>query len=170
MKIAITGHRPNKLGGYAECSLHESIRGHMNSLLHDLHKEHAKIELLSGGALGIDQWWLKAGISMSIPVHAILPFEGFDNKWPQESRDELKNLLDKCASVRYCTDYSPPDYSSIVGAMYKRNLALVNECDLMIAYWDGSNGGTANAVAAANRAKRSILIFDPNKCVMTSVK
>jgi hypothetical protein len=53
MKIMITGHRPNKLGGYNNSPIQERIRAWIRTQLTDrLSNEPV---LISGMALGVDQ-------------------------------------------------------------------------------------------------------------------
>mgnify|MGYP000852490524 CR=1 FL=1 len=42
-----------------------------------------------------------------------------------------------------------------------RNRAMVDDCDLLIAIWDGSPGGTANCVEYAERVLRPTLFLKP---------
>lgn len=170
MKIAVTGHRPDKLGGYATCDKHVAIQRHMSELVTNLHASHSDLELLSGGAQGIDKWWIETGLSLNIPVHAILPFKGHDKKWPRASREELRLLLDRCQSVRYHFDPPPSDYSGVVEAMHGRNAELVKECDVLIAYWNGSHGGTAQTVSTASLQKKTTYIFNPDEIMTESHK
>ena len=40
--------------------------------------------------------------------------------------------------------------------MQLRNEAMVNDCDLLLALWNGTSGGTANCIRYANSVKREI--------------
>lgn len=41
-----------------------------------------------------------------------------------------------------------------------RNREIARECNLMIAFWDGLSGGTANAIAWATFYNKKVLVFD----------
>lgn len=152
MRIAVSGHRPNKLGGFAAKENHRMIRRHMRDLL----QKHDNPTLISGGALGIDQMWMQVGLYLGLEVIAVIPFKGFEERWPSSSRQEFENLLAQCKEVRYI------DNKFSMAAYQKRNEWMVDNSDLLIAYWNGSNGGTANCVQYARKQNRNILIFNPD--------
>lgn len=165
LHISATGHRPPKLGGYAPCEKHRAIRRHMRDLLIKLKAEHGEVTIYSGGANGIDQFWMEVGHHLELPVVAILPFPGFDKLWPETGRKHLASLLAKCKEIRYTHAESITDKPQAVKAMMDRDLDLVNACELLIAYWNGTKGGTAHTVGFAKTAKRDILIFNPDVIV-----
>jgi uncharacterized phage-like protein YoqJ len=98
---------------------------------------------------------MEVGQYLGIPVIGILPFEGFDAKWPLPSKSKLKNLLDKCIDVVYACE---PGYEA--WKLQKRNEVLVDHCDSLVAYWTGVPGGTANCIDYAVSKKRQVDIFD----------
>lgn len=161
MKIAITGHRPEKLGGYRPCMKHKILKGHMEWNLKNFQQAPINdIILISGCALGIDQWWMETGIKLNLPVIAAVPFKGFDSKWPISSQKYLQELLDKCQEVKYICE---PGYAAY--KLQKRNEWMVDNCDLLIAYWDGSSGGTKNCWDYAVKQKKDLIRVDPNELV-----
>ena len=113
--------------------------------------------VISGGALGIDQLWMEAAISLKLPVCAALPFKGYDGKWPAFSRQEYKKLLDKCYLVKYICE---PGYEA--RKMQIRNEWMVDNCDHLYAYWNSSPGGTANCVRYAEHVAKPTTIFNIN--------
>jgi len=164
--FSATGHRPPKLGGYAPCEKHRAIRRHMRDTLLRLKAEHGDVTIYSGGANGIDQFWMEVGHHLEIPVVAILPFPSFDKLWPVSGRKHLRNLLDKCVEVRYThSDAEITDKSSAIQAMLDRDIDLVNACDELVAYWNGTKGGTAHTVGFAQKAGKPINIFNPETII-----
>lgn len=138
VKVAVTGHRPDKLGGYNAIDNFKAIRRHMRDLLEQA--PDGELILLSGGALGIDQFWIEVGLYLQLPVIAVLPFRGYNNKWPLSSQQEYDKLLEKCEDVIYTsTEYTPDAYQ-------KRNEFLVDNSDVLVAYCDGSDSGTQNCI------------------------
>jgi len=152
VKIAVTGHRPHKLGGYNATENFKAIRRHMRDFLEQA--PDGELVLISGGALGIDQFWMEVGLHLDLPVIAILPFEGFDAKWPDFSRKNYKKLLDKCEEVMYACEsgYEP-------WKLQKRNEVMVDNCDVLTAYWDGSDSGTSNCIDYASTQNKIINTF-----------
>jgi uncharacterized phage-like protein YoqJ len=156
MRIAVTGHRPDKLGGYRADLNFRKVRRHMRQFLWDAPE--GELTLLSGGALGIDQFWIQVGLYLDLPVVAALPFEGYDAKWPAASRQEYEKLLDRCQEVRYVCE---PGYSPT--KLQTRNEWLVDNCDTLVAYWTGQPGGTSNCIDYAGSQGRRTVIFDLNE-------
>lgn len=176
MKIAFTGHRPNKLGNDYDLKslliarIKHKIIDHLNEL-------HDTLPIfITGMALGIDTLAAKIAIESKIPFIAAIPFIGQDSKWLNKSQEEYCNLLSQAQSIylvdagEYLTyqqyllkrseyqglgkihlQYSP-------AKMQKRNEWMVDQCDILIAVWDGTSGGTANCVKYAEEKKQIIRI------------
>ena len=153
VRIAVTGHRPDKLGGYKATEKHKAIRRHMKDLLEKV--PDGELVLISGGALGIDQFWMEVGLHLELPVMAILPFEGYNDRWPKSSKDKYEVLLDKCVEVMYACE---PGYAA--HKMQTRNEWMVDNCDILMAYWDGSESGTSNCIDYAVKRKKIVNIFN----------
>ena len=153
-KIAVTGHRPNKLGGYNNCPWHRAIRRHMRDFLEQA--PDGELEIITGCALGIDQMWMEVGLYLDLPVTAAVPFEGFDAKWPVVSQRKLAQLLEKCDKIiNVCEPGYHPE------KLQRRNEWMVDQCDTLVAYWNGSEGGTQNCVDYAGRQGKLIVTFNP---------
>jgi uncharacterized phage-like protein YoqJ len=153
VRMAVTGHRPDKLGGYNAEENFKKIRRHMRDLLEQA--PDGELILISGGALGIDQFWIEVGLYLQLPVIAALPFKGYDSKWPLASQEKYKKLLDGCHEVLYVCDegYHP-------SKLQKRNEWMVDNCDILTAYWNGTPGGTANCLNYAFSRNKTTNIFD----------
>ena len=155
--IAVTGHRPDKLGGYSNTDAHRAIRRHMRDFLGQA--PDGELVLLSGGALGIDQFWIEVGLYLDLPIQVVMPFKGYDSRWPAFSQKIYKELLDKCWKIEYLFNEYKPD------AYQLRNQYLVDNSDVLVAYWNGSSGGTANCIDYARKRKKIINIFDVNEII-----
>lgn len=141
--ISGTGHRPDKLGGYGDDVFLPLVR------LADEHLVCAMPDVvISGMALGWDQALAMAAITRGIPCDAYLPCHGQESRWPAESRDRYRWILERCRSIRYIHDgpYIGPE------VMLQRNIAMVNDTtDHVVALWNGSRGGTSHCVAYARK-------------------
>jgi uncharacterized phage-like protein YoqJ len=155
MKIAITGHRPNKLNneynldGPCTCFLHKEI----NKILDRENPTH----LITGMALGVDTLFALIGIERKIPILAYIPCRGQERMWPQRSKDKYQEILGNPLVRQILVD--PGDYAP--WKMQKRNKAMVNDCDKLIACWNGTNGGTANCVNYAKEVGKTIFRIHP---------
>lgn len=153
MIVAFTGHRPSKLGGYILPNpTYIKICKSIDATLRELNPD----QVISGMALGIDQWAANIAIKLNIPFIAAIPFEGQERKWPVASQKTFNALLKKAAGQ---TIVCPGSYSP--DKMQIRNQWMVDRCDILIAIWDGSKGGTGNCVQYAEAVKKEIIRIDP---------
>ena len=159
MIICGTGHRPDKLGGYGQ-----GVRGKLISVavkaLYDLTagtwKKGTIPTVISGGALGWDQAIADAALQKSYNLHFYLPFEDFDRKWPDESRKHLKYQMVRAEEYGGLVKYiSEPGYE--VWKMQRRNEAMVDAADVVLALWNGTPGGTANCIRYAEKVGKKIV-------------
>lgn len=153
MIVAFTGHRPDKLGGYklpnpTYIKVCQQIEAKLIELKPD--------KIISGMALGVDQWAAFIAHKLKIPFIAAVPFDKQEIKWPESSQQtyhKLIKLSDETVIV------SPGTYS--VAKMQIRNEWMTNHCDKLIAVWDGSKGGTGNCVEYAQSIKKEIIYINP---------
>lgn len=147
MIIAVTGHRPDKLGGYTEVAQDRVYR-----LARDTLKLLHPDEVITGMAIGWDQAIAQACIDLHIPYHAYVPFDGQEDTWPQMSRVKYWELRHKAATVKVLC---APGFAR--WKMTARNKAMVNAADSVLALWSGDfNSGTANCVFYAQRQKKRV--------------
>lgn len=144
MIVAFTGHRPDKLGGYGDTPLRRAVTAALRTRLLEFRPTLA----ISGMALGVDTWAAQLCVELGIPFAAYIPFNGQESKWPKSSQIEYLALLHQARCVRVIAGR----YST--AAFQRRNEAMVDDCDALIAVWDGSSGGTANCYNYAARMKQ----------------
>jgi uncharacterized phage-like protein YoqJ len=156
MIMAATGHRPNKLGGYDPTNpVRTAVRHEMLRVL----RENNATKAISGMALGVDQdFFAVAHTVHRIPVIAAVPFLGQEKMWPPQSREVYKQLLTMAHSVVYVCSAGYQSWK-----MQKRNEWMVDNCDILLAVWDGSNGGTGNCVKYAESVGRKIIRINPKE-------
>lgn len=157
MKIAITGHRPNKLGN--DYNLTSPLLKKIESKLQSIIDDKKPTLLITGMALGIDTLWAKLAIKNNIPFIAAIPCEGHESRWPDSSKKIYYEIL----TNPLCTIHYVSEEAYTNCCMQKRNEYMVDECDLLIAVWDGTAGGTYNCVKYAKEQKREIIRIKPNE-------
>jgi uncharacterized phage-like protein YoqJ len=155
MIIAITGHRPDKLGN--EWDGNGTISQKISDKLQELIEEHKPTLMISGMALGVDTIWAKLAIKNGIPLTAAVPFQGQESKWPNRAQVEYLKLIYYAQVEVICQGF----YAA--WKMQKRNEWMVDRCDLLIAVWDGSKGGTGNCVEYARKVNKKIIVIDPRE-------
>lgn len=164
MRVSFTGHRANKLGGYSwntekNIEIINLIRSSIITLLQNL-KDDEKLEVITGGALGIDQMAFEVANELkekgfNIETTLCVPFRKQYIKWNKEDIRRYKHhigLADKIVYVDELKEYNPSrecigDYK--IWKFQKRNEYMVDHSDLVMAYWDGSEGGTKNCIKYA---------------------
>ncbi|MBI2061032.1 MAG: DUF1273 family protein [Nitrospirae bacterium] len=158
--LAVTGHRPDKIGGYDETHpTRRAVRTGIRKVLEGISPTVA----LSGMALGVDQDFAEECISLGIPFVAVVPFRGQENVWRGYARERWRNLLRQAVAV---VNVSPPPYAG--WKLQRRNEWMVDRCDALLAVYDGSPGGTRNCVEYAEKRRFSaerLHILRPGDCV-----
>src|SRR3990167_4832033 len=92
-RVMVTGHRPDRLGGYELTSpAQDIVRSWLRCRLLDYRTEHGPIVAISGGALGTDQWFAEEAHMLGIPFELYEPFAGFGARWPAPSRKLYERL------------------------------------------------------------------------------
>jgi uncharacterized phage-like protein YoqJ len=140
--IAVTGHRPKKLGGYDL-----NARRALGCFAIEQLYWNAPDRVITGMALGWDQAIAGACIVLGIPFVAAIPMPGHSRPWPREARDRYEFLLSRAQEVAMVSDV----LTNVNRAMQKRNEWMVDRADRLLALWDGTFGGTCNCVYYAQR-------------------
>lgn len=154
--IALTGHRPKAF---------KAVRGNVYDLsdptyqklykeLHDYAveklDEHGSITCISGMALGADTVWAMVATNLKqeygndrVHFEAHSPLATHAEKWTKESQNQYQYLLNHSDKVVYYgATYSPK-------LMMDRNIGMIDNCDELIAVYNGISGqhsGTQHAV------------------------
>lgn len=110
-------------------------------------------QIITGVALGFDQIVAECSIEKNIPFIAAVPFNGQENYWPKNQQEHYYGLLQAASEVIIVSPGSFELYKFQV-----RNEWVVDRCDLLIAYWNGSlKGGTANCLRYAKKIGRKVM-------------
>lgn len=161
MILSVTGHRPDKLGGYEWSTLSRAVVRRLGFELNRLNPDSA----YTGMALGVDQWFAWLCVQRGIPFIAAIPFEGQEERWPKpETRERYRHLLSLAAEVQIVTRLTPEERKSkprVSKAMRARNEWMVDHSDHLLAVWDGSYGGTGNCVQYAYRVGCPMTVINP---------
>lgn len=148
--IAFTGHRPSKLGSYDP--MHPSrvmLRKAMWEKIKSISS--GEMNFITGGALGVDQDAARIAYANQIPFTVASPCLNQECKWPLESQINYRKMLSLANKVVYVTQQ---EYTST--CMQERNKWMVDNCDLLVAVWDGTKGGTYNCIRYAESVKKPI--------------
>ncbi len=145
--VSGTGHRPDKLGGYSA-----EARQKLESFAEKIVIQLKPKKLYSGFAQGWDLALAEAAVRCGVPLIAAIPFGGQEYLWPAEAQERYRTLLRKAATVRLVCEGGYAAWK-----MQRRNEYLVTSSNLVVALWDGSDGGTANCLRYAEKSGRKML-------------
>lgn len=146
MILTATGHRPDKLGGYSPAVTRE-LQRLAEELLYRMDPD----TVITGMALGWDQAVGWAARARRIPFWAYVPFDGQDLAWPRQSREKYAELLSYAEKIVVCCPGGFEAYK-----FQLRNQRMIDDCDEVLALWNGTSGGTANCVKYAQKKERPI--------------
>jgi len=147
MIYAATGHRPDKLGGYSDAAHTKLLTLAINFFINN--KCDAAI---SGMALGWDTAWAEAALLNNVPLIAAIPFAGQEKMWPAWSQTKYNNILSKAKETVIVCKGGYASYK-----MQVRNEYMVDNCDTVVALWNGSPGGTGNCVRYTQQKNKPII-------------
>lgn len=135
MIISVTGHRPEKIK-ISETELY-------NLLSHNISE--AKPEaVIVGMAAGVDLIAGKVALDLNIDVVAAVPWMGHS---PRIKDEELyQKIKDLAANVIYISDSIEYPGAYIY---QMRNKFMVDNSTHLLAYYDGTGGGTGNCIKYA---------------------
>lgn len=147
--VAGTGHRPDKVGGYTS-----EVAFKLYNTAFDWVEAHKETigHIISGGALGWDQALAGVAREQEIPYTMALPFPGFEDRWPMASKHYLHGLMATADKVVYVKDAPYAGWK-----MQARNEYMVDNSDLILALWNGTEGGTANCIHYAEKKRKLIV-------------
>lgn len=149
MIIAVTGHRPDKLGGYPNPAK-AMLETFACCAIDPLRLQHQPFSVFTGMAQGWDQAIAKACIVLRVPFMAVIPCAGQDVKWPSAARAEYRAILSCAVSVMEISKI----YTS--RCMQQRNEWMVDHADAIVALFNGSPGGTANCIDYAAKVGKPV--------------
>lgn len=156
MIIAATGHRPDKL--LKDYNMTGPLSNWISQKFDEVFEEYSPELCISGMALGVDMIFAVSALYRSIPVTAAIPFKGQESMWPDKSKELYNKILShRLVEKVYVCD---PGYSAY--KMSKRNEYMVDACDVLVAVWDGTSGGTGNCVKYARKVGKEIIHINPN--------
>lgn len=159
-RVSFTGYRPEKLPFRREDDPRcVELKSRLSAQIEKLIKDGAD-EFFSGMARGVDMWAAEAVLALksaypNIKLTAVIPCPEQADKWDAADRERYRDILARCDKKLITS----PHYTS--GCMQKRNRALVDMCDILIAVFDGKPGGTANTVNYAKSGGRSTVVIEP---------
>jgi uncharacterized phage-like protein YoqJ len=156
LRVAVTGHRPGELFGDTDRPAWSWVRDELRLLLRSF-RGGRWCEAISGLGPGVDQVFAEVALGMGCPLAAYIPFEGYEKVWPEQTQARYRTLLARAArrSVQPARCQAP---------IVARNAAMVRDCDVLVAVWDGApGGGVDECVQGALRVGRPVVWVEPRR-------
>lgn len=145
--LAVTGHRPPKLGGFGPAT-----KARLTGFAYHCLQAYDPDLVYTGMALGWDQAVAVACHQLDIPFVACVPFAGQEAMWQMADQKEYRRLLTKAEKIHIV---SKGGYHS--KKMMDRNRWMVDNTEELLALWDGEpNGGTWQCVQYAERQNKPV--------------
>ena len=187
-RIVITGHRPQRLGGWYKNYLHERVRNYMTDWFQRVLVKEPHVTLITGMATGTDQWAAQIALDLCIPFQAYIPGPDHGAGWSEWNFNAYKELLSWAQQSQVVSDYiqkvsdvddpniewttcritgkkQPVHPRSYGDMMQRRNIAMAADADVCLAVWDGSrSGGTYNMLAHIKEHHRGmpVIAYNPH--------
>ena len=144
IKLGVTGHRPERMKKLAEVS-------QITDWLDLQFQDHGDFVLISGMAQGVDLVAAFEAFAFGGRLWCYYPFK----RKPHDAEEYLETKADK---IRYeCEEYQK-------GCHIKRDRRIVDDCDILLAVWDGIEaGGTWQTIKYAREIGKPIIYFEGKK-------
>lgn len=152
-RCCFTGHRPEKIAApeeevkaWLELQIDQAIADGFTTFI-------------SGCAMGTDIWGAqivlrKKAENPVLHLIAATPWPGFAARWKAEWKDQYNALLhDADLVVNVCNHYHN-------GVFQQRNEWMVDHSNRVIAYYNGTAGGTRNTIEYAKKKGIQAIIFE----------
>lgn len=155
MNCCFTGHRTHKLNGSLPV-----IQSKLKDVIRELVCT-GVTEFYTGMAQGIDLMAASVVIGLKdkdprIQLAAAIPFKGQEKGWSQWDKELYNHVLSACDKTFVLSQ----DYYS--RCYFDRNEFMVDRCDVVLAVFNGSSGGTKHTIDYARQRGKEIIIIDPS--------
>ena len=162
-RCAFTGYRPMKMPfGYDEESpLGLDFKKRLRETIEVLILQGYK-HMISGGAQGMDLMAAEMVLDLQkdypeVTLEIAVPFETQAVKWSDDYRKRWQECIDRADVITVLSQ----QYTK--GCLYARNRYMVTQADLLLACYDGQEGGTKNTVEYARNTGCRVCLIPPIK-------
>lgn len=177
LRIALTGHRPEKLDGYnLSTPGYRRLQTDLETYIANALKRADVVIGHSGLALGADTVWAEAILAMRerhpgrVFFHAEIPmmeqWEAWFKKSDVERWERFVALADEktvYGSLAGLDKKSVARKKEASRLLNRRNEGMIDHADELLGLYDGhSRGGTANALAYAKKVNKYTFVVSPD--------
>ena len=152
-RCCFSGHRPEKLNA-PENEVRQWLEEQIDRAVADGYRT-----FISGCAMGVDIWageivLIKRSANPDLHLIAATPWPGFARRWNGEWQNRYNSLLKQAdMTVAVCDHFHN-------GVFQLRNQWMVDHSNRLIAYYNGTEGGTKNTIDYARKKGIECIIAD----------
>ncbi|MCL2071512.1 MAG: SLOG family protein [Oscillospiraceae bacterium] len=168
---SFTGYRTGKLRACLSGLLTiEDIRDCLKSRMIEMIDE-GFMTFQCGMAIGSDMLFaeialeLRQRYSSLVRFVAVIPCLEHDKNWNEYDRNLCREMTEKADDVVIVSNTRYFD-----GCMAKRNRYLIENCDELVAIYDGQKGGTMQTINFAKGKGMKVTIIDPSKSMVITLR
>ena len=168
LSCCFTGYRPLKFPfAFGEGEEYTAFENKLMSAIFSLPQENC-FTFYTGMAMGFDilaaelVLLLKEKSDYIIELVCVVPFKDQEKGWSEEWKKRYNNVLEKADKVILMAD------KYYKGCYFKRNNFMVDNSDIVLTFYDGQTGGTAQTLNyASKKGKRIVNIAeDPENLIL----
>lgn len=161
LAMAVTGRRPKQLlGGYnLKDGPNAILRVLFEHLIDEALADYEQVVCISGMALGVDTIFALATLKAKelhgerVKLVCAVPFTDQASKWPEKSQRLYSAILQRSDGVVNTSG----DKTYKARYMHQRNEWMVDNCDILLAVWEGlEEGGTYECIKYAKRKGKPV--------------
>lgn len=158
MIVAGTGHRPK----YCPCKYKakhpwlKDLKNRLEFYLKSLDTLNSDgIIVRAGGAIGWDTWLAQTALDLGLELHLYLPFEGQEQKWPSDSREEYQRIRSLADKVNFTAERYYPK------VFFHRDRQMIEGSDQVVSLLNPvvETGGTFYTVNEAKKLDIDVINF-----------
>jgi len=168
-RLAFTGHRPHTIGlpedesSPAMLALKDALAYRIDYLIEHKHVT----SFLTGLALGVDMIAAEMILERmetnpDLELEVVIPFKGQTAKWKPKDIERYNAIL---SSGKVVQRYTPDERYIGRQSYQRRNAYLAEQCNYLMAVWNGKPSGTGMTVNMAQKLGKRCIIIDPKEYV-----
>lgn len=164
MNIMVTGHRPQHIPVGAEAYVKAAFVLFLNAVACECALPVSGVMLISGMAVGSDQWCAEAALDVGAPVWAAIPFPGQENVWGKVAQDRYRKTLARCTQKHMVSSRAPLDSRDATRMLLARDAWMVERAQAAFAVWSGKrSGGTFHTLEGlvSHNVRTGVLLVPP---------
>ena len=179
LSVGVTGHRADRIVDRNKVRARiEEVMASIQTVLDEITAGHLyragyhMPRLITALAEGADQIAAEAALNLEQTLEVVLPFRQAEYERDfaeQAAREEFRRLLGRASSVLVLDGHEHEEDRAL--AYEAAGMALLDNCDILIAVWDGGagrgRGGTREVIGEAARRAMPVIIIPPDGSSIT---